>query len=144
MLIVKDIEWTNSDDKIIIRVPFKRSISSEVNIVTHENYIKIHASPFFFEAFLLHKIDENESRCQLTSDEARFILKKSDACVVWEKLERDFCDKQEKVQVRGEILESIQQRENEKLKKKAELKDQIKRNEVQNSMAKDAEVRVFF
>lgn len=144
MLIIKDFEWTDSEDKILIRVPFKRNVAvskEKVDIVTHENYVKIHAAPFFFEAFLLHTIDESESRCQLAGDEARFSLKKSESSIVWEKLERDFVDKREKLQVRNEILEKIQQKENEKLKKKAELKEKIKRNEVQNSMAKDAEVK---
>lgn len=140
MLIVKDFEWTESKDEIHIRVPFKRGTLKEVDIVTHENYVKIHASPFFFEAFLLHTIDEEESRCQLAGDEARFILKKVDS-IEWEKLERDFVDKQQKLQVRNEILEKIQQKEKERLKKRSEQKEKIKRSEVQNSIAKDAEVK---
>lgn len=143
MLIVKDFKWTQTDDEICIRVPFKKSVSKEIDIVTHENFIKIHASPFYFEAFLLHPIIEDESRCQLTSDEAKFTLKKAES-IEWDKLERDFMDKQEKLQTKNEILEKIQQREGERVKKKLELKEKIKRSEVENSMAKDAEVSIKF
>jgi hypothetical protein len=139
MLIVKDFKWTQTADEICIRVPFKKNISKEVDIVTHESFIKIHAAPFYFEAFLLHRIIEDESRCQLTSDEAKFTLMKAEP-IEWEKQERDFADKREKLQTKNEILEKIQQRESEKLKKKLELKEKIKRSEVENSMAKDAEV----
>lgn len=143
MLIVKDFKWTQSHDEICIRVPFKKSASKDVDIVTHENFIKIFASPFYFEAFLLHPIIEDESRCQLTSDEAKFTLKKAEP-VEWAKLERDFPDKQEKLRTKNEILEKIQVKEGERLKKKLELKEQIKRSEVENSMAKDAEVFIKF
>lgn len=139
MLIVKDFKWTQTRDEICIRVPFKKNISKDIDIVTHENFIKVYASPFYFEAFLLHPIIEDESRCQLTSDEAIFTLKKAES-IEWEKLERDFIDKQQKLETKNEILEKIQQREGERLKKKLELKEKIKRIEVENSMAKDAEV----
>lgn len=143
MLIVKDFKWTQTHDEICIRVPFKKSISKDVDIVTHENFIKLFASPFYFEAFLLHSIIEDESRCQLTSDEAKFTLKKAEP-IEWEKLERDFVDKQEKLQTKNVILEKIQLKEGERLKRKLELKEQIKRSEVENSMAKDAEVFIKF
>lgn len=139
MLIVKDFKWTQTHDEICIRVPFKKSISREVDIVTHKNFIKIHASPFYFEAFLLHSIIEDESRCQLTSDEAKFTLKKAEP-IEWEKLERDFEDKQEKLESKNKILDEIQQKEGERSKKKLELKERIKRSEVENSMARDTEV----
>jgi hypothetical protein len=139
MLIVKDFVWTQTDDTIFIRVPIKRNISCEVDVVTHEKYVKIHAAPFYFEAFLLHSIDDDESRCQLTSDEARFILKKCES-IEWEKLERDFVDKQEKFQLKNEILEKIQQRESERVRQRKEKREKVRRSEVENSIAKDAEV----
>lgn len=138
MLIIKDFKWSQSDDEIFIQVPLKNA-TSQVDILTHENFIKIHAAPFYFEAFLLHAIIEDESRCQLTRDEARFVLKKAES-IEWEKLERDFIDKAEKVQVKSEILEKIQEKTKEKLKQKLEQKEKIKRSEIENSIAKDAEV----
>lgn len=142
MLIVKDFKWTQTNEEIFIKIPLK-SASKNVDILTSENFIKIHASPYYFEAFLLHTINEDESRCQLLNDEAKFILKKAEV-IEWEKLERDFVDKKEKLKTRNEILERVQQREKEKLKRKLESKEKIKRNEVENSIAKDAEVLLTF
>lgn len=139
MLIVKDFEWSQSGDEIIIKVPMK-SASKQVDILTHESFIKIHAAPYYFEAFLLHPIVEDESRCQVTKDEARFHLKKA-VPGAWETLERGFRDKAEKAQIKSEVLEKVQEKSKEKLKQKLEVKEKIKRAEVENSMAKDAEVR---
>lgn len=139
MRIIKDFKWSQSVDEIYIQLPLKNA-TNQVDILTHENFIKIHAAPFYFEAFLLHPIIEEESRCQLTNDEARFHLKKAES-VEWDKLERDFHDKAEKVKFKSEILEKVQEKSKEKLKKKLELKAEIKRCEVENSIAKDAEVR---
>lgn len=140
MLIVKDFKWSQTQDAVCIRVPLSGSHSSDIDVLTHENFIKIHASPYYFEAFLLHPIDEDESRVQLMRDEARFILHKSEP-IEWLKLERDFIDKSEKLRVKNEILERVEQKMKEKLRKKLEQKEQIKRSEVENSIAKDAEVR---
>ncbi|XP_070493083.1 dynein axonemal assembly factor 4-like [Chironomus tepperi] len=140
MLIVKDFKWSQTEDEICIRVPLKNVSKDKVDIVTHENFIKIHASPYYFEAFLLHTIVEDKSICQLMSDEARFILVKTEP-VEWEKLERDFIDNIEKLKVKNEILAKVQENEKEKIKKRLELKDKIRRSEVENAMAKDAEIR---
>lgn len=139
MIIVKDFQWSQTEDEIFIQVPLK-SAASTADILTHENFIKIHANPFYFEAFLLHEIVEDESRCQVTNDEVRFYLKKSSR-VEWECLQRDFSDKTEKAKVKREILEKVQENSQEKLKNKLAQKDKTKRSEVENSIAKDAEVR---
>lgn len=139
MLIIKDFTWTQSDDEILIQLPLK-SATNQVDILTHESFVKFHAAPFYFEAFLLHPIVEDESRCQLTKDEAIFHLKKAEP-IEWATLERDFHDKVEKAQAKSEILEKIQEKSKEMTKQKLELKEQIKRLEVENSIAKDAEVR---
>lgn len=139
MLIIKDFQWSQSDDEILIRLSL-RSASNQIDVLTHENFIKFHAAPFYFEAFLLHPIVEDESRCQLTKDEAIFHLKKAEL-IEWPTLERDFHDKVEKAQVKSEILAKVQERSKEKLKQKQEQKEQIKRLEVENSIAKDAAVR---
>ena len=139
MIIVKDFKWTQSMDMIFIQVPLKNAASSS-DILTHENFIKIHAAPFYFEAFLRYPIIEEESRCQLTDNEARFYLKKAEP-IEWDQLERGFVDKAEKAKVKSEILEKVQQKLKEILKAKQEEKEKIKRAEVEKSIAKDAEVR---
>lgn len=139
MLIIKDFKWTQSDEEIFIQLPLNCA-TNQADILTNENFIKIYAAPYYFEAFLLHSIIEDESRCQLTKDEARFYLKKAEP-KEWEKLERDFVDKTEKAKFKNEILENVQQKSKDKLKQKLELKEKIKRSEVENSIAKDAEVR---
>lgn len=140
LIIVKDFKWTQNEDQIIIQVPLKNA-SKQVDIVTHENFIKIHALPYYFEAFLLHPIIEDESRCTLTNDLARFCLKKFES-IEWTQLERQFADKAEKAQFKSEILQHIEEKLKANEKSKLEKKDRIKRSEVGNAMAKDAQVTI--
>lgn len=140
MIIIKDFKWSQTEDEVLIQVPIKNSSSCVADILTHENFIKIHAAPYYFEAFLLHPIIEEESRCQLTSNEARFYLKKSEK-VEWQHLERSFVDKDEKAKFKSEVLENVQENEKRKSKERKEEKEKIKRAEVENAMAKDAQVR---
>ena len=141
MIIIKEVKWSQSDQEIVIEVGPMKIAANLVDILTHENFIKIHAAPFYYEAFLLNPIIEDESRCQLTNNGARFVLKKATEMLEWEKLEREFSDKAEKTKVKCEILEKVQTRASEKLKLKLEQKEKIKRAEVEKSIAKDAEVR---
>lgn len=139
MLIVKDFEWSQTDEFVVIQIPLKGS-KVAADILTHENFVKIYSSPYYFEAFLLHSVVEEESRCQLTSSEARFHLKKAEA-IEWEKLERDFIDKAEKLNYKSEILEKVQAKAKQAQKLTLERKEEIKRSEVENAIAKDAQVR---
>lgn len=139
MIIVKDFNWSQSDDSLFIQVPLKNAAIS-ADVLTHDNFIKIYANPFYFEAFLLHDIIEDGSRCQITNDEVNFYLKKAEP-IPWKSLQRDFSNKKEKTEVKKEILEKIQEKLKEKLKTKLQQKDKIKRSEVEISVAKDAEVR---
>lgn len=139
MLIVKDFKWSQTQDEIHIRVPLKNISKDNVDIVTHENFIKIHASPYYFEAFLLHNINEDRSLCQLMSDEARFILLKANA-IKWDTLERSFINKEEKIKLKNEILAQVQTKEQEKFRVKQQTKAEIKKVEVENAITKDAEV----
>lgn len=138
MIIIKDFEWSQTEDEVFIKVPVKSS--PKVDILTNESFIKIHSAPFYFEAFLLNSINEDESQCQKTINEVRFYLKKAEP-IHWETLVRTFNDKTEKARVRNEILEKIQEKTKGNLKWKLEQKEKIKRAEVENSIAKDAEVR---
>jgi dyslexia susceptibility 1 candidate gene 1 protein len=138
MIIVKDFGWSQSEDEVIIRIPMKKA--SDPDILTSENYVKIFASPYFFEAFLLHPINEEESRCQLIKDEARFFLKKLES-IEWESLERAFESREEKQKLKQRILEKVQDATKERIKKNLEKQDGFKRAGVDYAIEKDAKER---
>lgn len=140
MIIVKDFQWSQTEDEVSIQFLIKGSSSEAVDILTHEHFIKVNAAPFYFEAFLFHAIIEEESRCQLTGNEVRFYLKKAEQ-IEWPQLERSFVDRAEKFKFKNEILEEVQEKTKQKLKERLEEKEKIKRSEVENAMAKDAQIR---
>ena len=139
LIIVKDFTWSQSEDEVIIRVPLKNA-SSQIDVMTSENYIKIHAVPYFFEAFLLHPINEHTSRCQFVQNEARFYLKKQEV-EQWDALERVFQDKAEKAKYKEEVLEKVQKNTQDDIKKRLEQKEEIKKGQVHVAIERDALIR---
>lgn len=139
LIIVKNITWTQQEDEIFIRVPLKNA-SSQIDVLTSESYIKIHALPYFFEAFLLHPINEESSRCQFVQNEARFYLKKVEI-EQWDALERTFQNKEEKAKYKEEILTKVQEKTQEDIKKRLEQKEEIKKGQVHVAIERDALIR---
>lgn len=139
MLVIKDYKWSQTEDEILIQIPMKNK-TSNADILTSEKFVKLNATPYYFEVFLLHSIVEEESRCQLTMNEVRFCLKKLEN-IEWESLERQFESREEKLQFKQQILQEIQSKLSERLKMKMEMKEKIKRCQIENAMAKDAENR---
>ncbi|CAO1377202.1 unnamed protein product [Diamesa serratosioi] len=139
LIVVKDFIWSQSDKEVFIQVPLK-NCTKNIDILTTESFIKIHATPYYFEAFLLHSIFEEESRCQVIKDQARFYLKKTEP-IEWKSLEREFKDSAEKLVLKEKIIKNVHENEVDKFKKRMEEKDRIKKSEVQNAIGKDASVR---
>lgn len=139
LIVVKDYTWSQSDQEVMINVPLK-NCTKNIDFLTTENFIKIHAAPYYFEAFLLYSICEEESRCQVIKDEARFFLKKTEP-IEWKTLEREFEDRAGKLVLKEEIIKNVQEKAAENFKKRMEEKDRIKKSEVQNAIGKDASVR---
>lgn len=139
MLIVKDFEWSQTEDEIVIRIPMKNK-SLKTDILTSEKFVKLYAAPYYFELFPLHAIVEEESRCQLSSNETKLSLKKANS-IEWSSLEKQFDSKSEKLQFKQQVLDEIQARASEKSKMRIEAKEQIKRSQIERATAKDAEKR---
>jgi dyslexia susceptibility 1 candidate gene 1 protein len=139
MLIIKDYKWNQNEDEIFIQIPMKNS-TSNADILTSEKFVKLNAPPYYFEVFLLHSIVEEESRCQLTRNEARFYLKKVEN-IEWESLERQFQSKNEKLQFKQQILREIESKLSERSKIKLQMKEEIKKSQIEKTMEKDAEKR---
>lgn len=139
LIVVKDFKWSQSDQEVMIQVPLK-NCSKNIDFLTTESFIKIYAAPYYFEAFLLHPIFEEESRCQVIKDQARFYLKKIEP-MIWVTLERAFKDSAEKLALKEKIIKKVHEKEAEHFIKRMEEKDRIKKSEVQNSIGKDASVR---
>lgn len=138
-ILIKDYNWTQTDNEIIIRVPLKGVITSKVDFFIQENFVKISYPPFYFEVFLLHEIDKKESRCKILEVETKIILKKIEI-IKWEKLEKDF-EKTETVKMKEEIIKMAQISSEIELKEKLILKDEIKKEEIRREIERETVIR---
>lgn len=131
-ILVKDFTWTQTDDTVHIRVPIKAVKREKVDLFTADSYIKAHFSPFLFEAFLLHDVDNDRSKCIVADDLITLDLCKKEH-IEWKCLEKELT-KPEKMKLRQEILDKAvetaqQQKEDKRIKK-----TQLNRFTVQQAM----------
>lgn len=138
-ILIKDFNWSQTEDEIIIRVPLKGVITSKVDFFIRENFVKISYPPFYFEVFLSHNIDEKESRCKILEVETKIILKKIEI-IKWEKLEKDF-EKNETVKMKEEIIKNAQISSEIERKEKLILKDEIKKEEIRKEIGRETVIR---
>ncbi|XP_013188598.2 dynein axonemal assembly factor 4 [Amyelois transitella] len=131
-ILVKDFTWTQTMDTLHIRIPISPVFKEKVDIFTFDSYVKIHFSPFLFEVFLLHDIDNDKSKCLVKDDIIILDLVKIDSCN-WENLEKELT-KPEKMKLKQEILEKSQAKAKQEAEDKHIKKTQLDRFTVQRAM----------
>lgn len=139
-ILINDYNWSQTDNQIVVKVPLKGIHSHpSVDIFTYETFIKINCSPFYFEVFLLHPIDETNSRCKILENEAKFVLLKK-TTQTWTSLELN-CSKESKFNEKKEVVKSAQLAAEKEAKQKWTDKCESKRNEIHKEVDREAKVR---
>lgn len=138
-IIIKDFEWTQTDNTVVIKVPLRGVHYSKVDIFYSKLYIKASFEQFFFEVFLLQPIDPKTSNCTFTPNHILFELIKCKP-TPWEKLELDI-PKSEKQQLKNHYIEEERQRLQEEHSQLLNKKSELKRLAVSEQMAIDANFR---
>ncbi|XP_061578147.1 dynein assembly factor 4, axonemal [Cololabis saira] len=133
-LLVTDYSWTQTDSTVHISVPLKGVKVGKVDIVSTEEYLKVHFPPYLFEAFLLEPVDEDRSTAKIGNGLAVFSLPKR-ASKMWERLMITTSDKETKTEIRERALvkhlqklssESTQKAEKQQTEKKYALETMMK------------------
>lgn len=138
-IITKDFVWSQTDSEILLRLPLKGVNKSNVNVFASKDYIKINYKPFFFEAFLLHPIKNEESKCKIMKNEITFNIIKSDN-IQWETLTR-IVNKEEKLQLKNEIIKDYQEEEELRRKDRAKYREEKKRGAIDREIRRTTAVR---
>ncbi|KAI8425975.1 hypothetical protein MSG28_004963 [Choristoneura fumiferana] len=135
-IIVKEYTWRQTPSTLNIRIPLNPVNREKVDLFTTDSYIKAHYSPFIFEIFLLHDVDNDKSKCVVKDDEIVFDLMKREE-LEWETLEKELT-KPEKMQLKQEILEKCQKKAQEESEERRIRKSQMNRFTVQQAMEIDS------
>ncbi|KAJ6638050.1 Dynein axonemal assembly factor 4 [Pseudolycoriella hygida] len=139
-IVIKEYNWSQTDNQVVVKVPLKGIHSHpSVDIFTYETFIKINCSPFYFEVFLLHPIDEKNSRCKILENEARFVLLKRDA-QTWETLE-SLDLRGNRLDEKKEVINSAQVLAGKEAEIRWNKKCELKRSEIHKEVDREAKIR---
>jgi dyslexia susceptibility 1 candidate gene 1 protein len=138
-ILVKDFDWNQSDSKITIRLPLKGAKSRNINVVTSNEYLKVSYPPFYFECWLNAKIDDDKSLLSINDGIVSLELFKLEE-KIWESLHNnDHENKELMMQIRQEALEYSRDKDNRRVKEKAELIATNKKIALQEQMKLEQE-----
>ena len=80
-MVVKEYSWHQTSTKVSIDLPIK---TNNVDFFISEDYLKVNASPYIFEAFLPQKIIVESSHGSKTKDSLKLELCKADSELTWD------------------------------------------------------------
>lgn len=139
-ILIKDYNWSQTDNQVVVKVPMKGIHNNpSVDIFTCETFIKINCAPFYFEALLLHPIDEKNSRCKILENEAKFILLKK-ISQTWDALESG-CSKENKLIEKKEAVKCAQLTAEKETEQRWKQKCELKRSEMHKEVDREAKLR---
>uniref|UniRef100_G3PM32 Dynein axonemal assembly factor 4 n=1 Tax=Gasterosteus aculeatus aculeatus TaxID=481459 RepID=G3PM32_GASAC len=84
-VLVTDYLWTQTDSAVWLTVPLKGTKVSNVDILSTDEYLKVHYPPYLFEAFLFEPVDDDRSTAKVGNGVAVFSMPKR-TNKVWEHL----------------------------------------------------------
>ncbi|XP_075932421.1 dynein axonemal assembly factor 4 [Anarhichas minor] len=138
-LLVTDYSWTQTDSTVCLSVPLKGARVSKVDILSTEEYLKVHYPPYLFEAFLFEPVDDDRSTAKVGDGVAVFSLPKR-TNKVWEHLMMTTNDK-EKKEVRERALLKYQEKLSAQSTSKAKKEHAEKKYALQKMMKLEEEKR---
>ncbi|XP_072947168.1 dynein axonemal assembly factor 4-like [Epargyreus clarus] len=131
-ILIKDFTWSQTPEKLHIRIPVNPVFRENVDLFTSDCYIKANFTPFLFEVFLLHEINNDTSKCTITDDLIVLdLIKKQE--LDWKSLEKSLT-KEEKMKIRQKIIEQSQEKAKKEAEERVIKKSQLDRFTVQQAM----------
>lgn len=128
-------EWHQTPTDLIIKIPSYGINQNDIDILTHDNYIKAHYQQYIFEAFLFKSINVMNSTCLITDENITFELTKATEGE-WERLEVEL-SKVEKKDLRNQIIKEVQEKTQEECKARSNKRSEIKRTGVKLQIEED-------
>nr|XP_057931229.1 dynein assembly factor 4, axonemal [Doryrhamphus excisus]XP_057931230.1 dynein assembly factor 4, axonemal [Doryrhamphus excisus]XP_057931231.1 dynein assembly factor 4, axonemal [Doryrhamphus excisus] len=121
-LLVTDHSWTQTESMVYISVPLKGA--TKVDILSSDEYLKVHFPPFLLEVFLSELVDDEQSLAKIGNGVAVISLSKR-TNKLWEHLAISTYDKETKKEIRVRALSKME----EKLAAEAQSRSEKKHKE---------------
>ncbi|XP_039989471.1 dynein assembly factor 4, axonemal [Xiphias gladius] len=139
-LLVTDYSWTQTDTTVYIHVPLKGARVGKVDILSTDEYLKVHYPPFLFEAFLLEPVNDDRSTAKVGNGVAVISLPKR-TNKFWKHLMINTNDKEKKKEVRERALLKYQEKLSSESRSKAEKQHTEKKYALETMMKLEKEER---
>lgn len=75
-ILVKDFEWDQTNDEIIIKIPKQNVNARNADILITGTFVKVNFKPYLFETVLEHEICPDASVCKILENCIKFVLRK--------------------------------------------------------------------
>ncbi|XP_076659267.1 dynein axonemal assembly factor 4 [Halictus rubicundus] len=132
-IVIKNYTWRQTLEFVILNVPL-RGNPKNVDLFVVDNYLKVSFPPFILELFLWTEINERESNCIITDQEAIISLQKTKVGVEWPTLEIENIDKDTKRTYRNQALERAREKAEELEKIRKEKRQHLQREAVKEQI----------
>lgn len=143
-ILIKDFNWSENGGWIFITFEVKGIKAASADVISSPTYLKVHSSPFIFETFLRHEVDDTQGECTIDENSGKisFRLKKaSEDDNHWEELENKSLSKAEKIAIRAEAIELTHARHKQEKEEKHKMRFDRKQKVVRDQIQLDAVVR---
>ena len=130
-LLLKDISWHQTPSKICIEIQVPST--HNLDIFLTPEYLKISAPPYFFESFLAHNIDVDQSIVHKNDKKISIEILKSDE-KEWKTLSLENLDKESAKVKRQEALKWRHEYEAQKVKEKIVQERKRERKAIDGSL----------
>ncbi|KAK2918318.1 dynein assembly factor 4, axonemal [Channa argus] len=139
-LLVTDYSWTQTDSMVYINVPLKGAKVGKVDILSTDEYIKVHYPPYLFEALLFEPVDDDRSTAKVGNGVVVISLQKRNN-KVWDHLMITTSDKERKKEIRQQALLKYQEKLSAESQSRAEKKHTEKKYALETMMKLENEER---
>ncbi|XP_077453593.1 dynein axonemal assembly factor 4 isoform X2 [Stigmatopora argus] len=137
-LSVTDHSWTQTESMVFISVPLKGA--KKVDIVSSDEYLKVHFAPFLLEVFLSELVDDELGSSKIGNGVAVISLSKR-TNKLWEHLSISTYDKETKTEIRARALSKLQETLSAEAKNRNEKKHKEKKYALKTMMNLESEER---
>lgn len=144
-IVVKNPNWSQTYNEVRIILPLNNVLSNRItDILITDKFVKVNYCPYYFEAFLPHKIDANESKCKIYENNIKFTLQKGEKNVTWNDYHcADTREKhgRDKLDLKKELLHENDANVAAEIENQRKQKADFKRSLVDMQLTRDQEKR---
>lgn len=141
-ILVKNIEWYQTDDQIIIKIRTQNASARNADVLITETFVKVHFQPYLFETILQHEICPNASVCKILESCIKFVLQKKEV-FEWTDLSstHQSTKSSEGVKLKAEMVVENQTALATESKERRRVKEDEKKANIEREMEREQKIR---